>query len=194
MPFGNLGDMWGVSRHCNSWLNPLPRPGKQRLHKHNPWFTENRTVICVHAGVLHFKKLSRWLCSISAVFVSACPQRWVNKMLFFCFVFFIVWLKSIYSHCRADEWVSRSRLPCCGTSRSCFCERPHLNTERWEYTVIMSIVSACALSRQRIICRVACSCKHRQSYGARSYRIWCQTDYRWSRCTAVPWKSHMLGT
>ena len=97
---------------------------------------------------------------------------------FFLFVFFIVWLKSIYSHCRADEWVSRSRLPCCGTSRSCFCERPHLNTERWEYTVIMSIVSACALSRQRIICRVACSCKHRQSSGAWSYRIWCQTDYR----------------
>lgn len=97
---------------------------------------------------------------------------------FFLFVFFIVWLKSIYSHCRADEWVSRSRLPCSGTSRSCFCERPHLNTERWEYTVIMSIVSACALSRQRIICRVACSCKHRQSSGARSYRIWCQTDYR----------------
>lgn len=23
--------MRGVSQHCNSWLNPLPRPGKQRL-------------------------------------------------------------------------------------------------------------------------------------------------------------------
>lgn len=47
--FGNLGDMQGVSRHWNSWMNPLPRPGKQRLHKHCPWFTKKRKVLWRHA-------------------------------------------------------------------------------------------------------------------------------------------------
>lgn len=55
-------------------------------------------------------------------------------------------------------------------------KRPHLYLERYGYSVIVLMVSVFALMSQCIICKAACSCKHRQSSEAWSCRISCQTD------------------